>query len=372
MRITNIETRQIEAEFPLTFSGGTYQLTKRSSVLCRISTDGEVASEVCVGNENSYSALFFDLVGGPFKEILVGQDPLMIERHWGKMIAHATKAAEPDAVIKAISTVDVALWDLKGKICGLPVYKLIGGRTDRVPIIGIGGYYETCSDEKGIREEIKFYKETGLAGIKFKVGRLPIQEDAERVRVARDAAGDDFAIVVDSNMAWVPAEAVRFADLIKDYDPSWLEEPVHWRNVPRGLREVRQKTGVPVGAGQSELSVFGCYELLAGESVDVINVTSNRGGGITAWLKIAGAAALADVAMAHVAEPHIAMHLMAGIPNPTFVECYPDARRDVFWDELYENRPAIEGGHIVLPDRPGLGLTFNQEAVERYALGPWQ
>ena len=103
--------------------------------------------------------------------------------------------------------------------------------------------------------------------------------------------------------------------MIRGLNPAWLEEPVHWRNVPRGLREVRQKAAVPIAAGQSELSVFGCYDLLAGESVDVINVTSNRGGGITAWMKIAGAAALADVAMAHVAEPHIAMHLMAAIPT---------------------------------------------------------
>ena len=372
VRVTNIETRQVESGFPLTFSDGTYQLTKRSSVLCRISTDEGVTGEVCVGNEDSYSARFFELIHGPFREILVGRDPLMIEEHWEKMIAHATKAPEPDAVIKAISTVDVTLWDLKGKVCGLPVYKLIGGRTDRVPIIGIGGYYETCSDEQGIRDEITFYKDIGLAGIKFKVGRFDVQEDVERVRVARDAAGDDFAIVVDSNLAWVPAEAVRFAMQIRDCNPCWLEEPVHWRNIPRGLREVRQKSGVPVGAGQSELSVFGCYELLAREAVDVINVTANRGGGITAWLKIAGAAALADVTMGHVAEPHIAMHLMAGISNPTFVECYPDVRRDPFWDELYENRPAIVDGYITLPDRPGHGLTFNRHAVERFALGPWQ
>ena len=372
MRVTNIETRQIAAEFPSAFSGGTYRLSRRSSVLCRISTDGGVTGEVCVGNEHDYSPRFFELVHGPFRDVLVGRDPLMIEAHWERMIAQATKAPEPDAVIKALSTVDIALWDLKGKACGLPVYKLIGGRTDRVPIIGIGGYYETSGDERGIRDEIAFYKETGLAGIKFKVGRLDIREDAERVRIARDAAGEDFAIVVDSNLAWVPAEAVRFAMLIRDCDPRWLEEPVHWRNVARGLREVRQKSGVPIGAGQSELSVFGCYALLAEESVDVLNVTANRGGGITGWLKIAGAAALADVAMGHVAEPHIAMHLMAGVSNPTFVECYPDVRRDPFWDQLYDDRPAIEDGHLALPDGPGLGLALNQEAVERYALGPWR
>jgi L-alanine-DL-glutamate epimerase-like enolase superfamily enzyme len=111
--------------------------------------------------------------------------------------------------------------------------------------------------------------------------------------------------------------------------------------------------------------------LLAQECVDVINVTSKRGGGVTGWLKIAGAAELVDVKMAHVAEPHISMHLMAGIPNGTFVECYPDPQRDPFWAELYKDRPIAEEGHITLPEAPGLGLSLNADALEYYASGPW-
>ncbi|MCC7050003.1 MAG: mandelate racemase/muconate lactonizing enzyme family protein [Alphaproteobacteria bacterium] len=371
MRIVDIVVRPIAVDLPLAFSGGTYNLARRASILCRITTDAGHTGYVCVGNEAKYTDHFFSLLRGPFKQILVGSDPMATSAIWERMVKHATGYVDRASVMMAMATVDTTLWDLKGKICGQPLYKLLGGHSDRVPMIGIGGYYETSTDAAGIRREIAEYKRQGLAGIKFKVGALAIEADAERVRVARQAAGDDFAIVVDSNMAWTPDVAVRFANSIRDMNPAWLEEPVHWRNVVRGLREVRTKTGIPVGAGQTEESVYGCWALLAGESVDVINVTSNRGGGPTAWMRIAAAASLVDVRMGQVAEPHVSMHLMAAIPNATFVECYPDARRDPFWDKLYLDRPAVENGCIRLPDKPGIGLTIDEAAAERWAVGLW-
>lgn len=321
MKITSIEIRQIKAELPSAFSGGTYQLACRTGLLCRIRTDDGLVGEVCVGNESHYSPYLKGLIRGPFRELLVGADPLLIEQHWQRMLAYDKALIDRASLMMAISTVDATLWDLKGRITNMPVWKLIGGCQARVPMIGIGGYYETSGDENGIREEIARYRRIGLAGIKFKVGAITIEDDAERVRIARKAAGADFAIVVDSNMAWTPDEAVRFAKMIEPYDPAWLEEPVYPRNVMRGLREVRWKTGVRTAAGQSEVSVFDAYRLVTSEAVDVINVTYNRGGGITGWVKLAAAASLVGIKMGQVGEPHVGMHLMAGIANPTFVEC---------------------------------------------------
>jgi L-alanine-DL-glutamate epimerase-like enolase superfamily enzyme len=370
--ITALETRLLAAELPIVFRAGTYEVARRSAVLCRISTDEGLTAEVCVGNEFGYSDFFFDLLSGPFRDLLVGQDPLEIERHWKAMLGQATGYVDRESVIKALSTVDVALWDLKGRICGQPLHRLVGGRTRRVPMIAIAGYYESGSAYDDIAAEIERLRAYGVIGVKWKVGRLHVEADARRVAHARRAAGDDFIIVADSNMAWTPADAVRFARLVEDLGISWLEEPVHWSNQLRGLREVRGRTPIPVAAGQSVVSVFDCYDLLAGECVDILNVTANRGGGISGWLKVAGAGFLADVRMAHVAEPHIAMHLMAGIANPTFVECYADPRRDPFWEELYPDRPQLSDGHLVLGDRPGLGLELDPRAVEKYAVTGWR
>ncbi|MFC4275210.1 mandelate racemase/muconate lactonizing enzyme family protein [Achromobacter aloeverae] len=371
MKITDVQLREIRAQLPLAFSGGTYSLDSRSALICRISTDTGITAEVVAGNEFSYPDYLKDLVRGPFRDLLLGQDPLRTEHHWRAMLRHDKAYIDRESLMVAIAVVDTALWDLRGRILGQPLWKMLGGFRQRVPLIGIGGYYETSRDAAGIRDEIAFYRRSGLAGIKFKVGALALDEDIERVRIAREAAGPAFAIVVDSNMAWRPDDAERFARAIAPYDPAWLEEPVHPRNVTRGLRQVRHKTGVRVGAGQSEASVFDAYELLAQESVDVLNVTYNRGGGISGWIKLAGAASFVDVSMAQVGEPHISMHLMAGIANGTYVECYPDPKRDPLWAELYLDRPQPVDGFLTVPDRPGLGLTLDTDVVERYAVEAW-
>lgn len=370
--ITSVELRQISAPLPSTFSGGTYQLDARTALLCRIKADDGTVGEACVGNESSYPAFLKATIRGPFRKLLLGADPMRGEHLWRAMVAFDKAYIDRASLMLAIATVDAALWDLRGKLLGQPVWKLLGGYDPRVPIIGIGGYYETSRDADGIAREIDFYRGSGLAGIKFKVGALSIEEDAERVRVARETAGADFAIVVDSNMAWSVDDAIRFARLIAPYNPVWLEEPVHPRNVVRGLSDVRLKTGINTGAGQSEASIFDASRLIEQRAVDVLNVTYNRGGGITGWIKLAAMAAFADIRMAQVGEPHISLHMMAAISNRTFVECYPDPNRDPIWANLYRNRPEPKGGVVTAPDTPGFGLEFDQAMIERYAIEDWQ
>ncbi|MBZ8135130.1 mandelate racemase/muconate lactonizing enzyme family protein [Afifella sp. IM 167] len=371
MKIENLELREIRTRLPSAFSGGTYRLNERAALLCRITATGGVTGIACVGNETVYGPGLKALVREAFREFLVGSDPTGIETHWQRMLGFDKAYIDRPALMGAIAAVDAALWDLKGHITGLPVWKLLGGNQPRVPVIGIGGYYETSAEESGIREEIRRYRQAGLGGIKFKVGARSIEEDVERLRIARDEAGPGFIIVADSNMAWTVPDAIRFAEAILRYDPEWLEEPVRPRELARGLREVRWKTGIRTAAGQSEPSVFDAYQLIASEAADVVNVTYNRGGGISGWMKLASAASFSGVRMGQVGEPHISMHLMAAISNHTCVECYPDPARDPFWANLYTDRPEPADGCITAPDRPGFGLTFDEDAIERYAVEPW-
>lgn len=371
MKISNVELREIKAELPSAFSGSSYQVRYRSALLCRISTDEGITGMACVGNETSYTEYLKSLVRGPFREQLIGEDPLCIERHWQRMLSFDKAYVDRPSLMMAIATIDTTLWDLKGKISNQPVWKLLGGFTDKVPMIAIGGYYETSRDEQGIRREIDKCLRMGMAGIKFKVGALSVKEDADRVRIVRAEAGPDFAIVADSNMAWTPQQAIHFARLVEEYQPAWYEEPIRPRNFIRGMRELRQKMGVRTGAGQTDVSVFNSHDLIEAEAVDIINTTYNRGGGVTGWLKLAAAASFVDIAMGQVGEPHVSMHLMGGISNSTFVECYPDRARDPLWAELYSDYPMPSGGFVILPDSPGFGLTFNNKTIERYASEAW-
>jgi L-alanine-DL-glutamate epimerase-like enolase superfamily enzyme len=311
------------------------------------------------------------MITGVLKKIVVGQNILDNEALWHEMFKGFTPYIPQEDFVKAISIVDSALWVARAEYFNIPLWRLLGGANPSVPVIGIGGYYERARDPQGIEKECKEFQKAGLAGIKFKVGALSIEEDAERVLALREIAGENFRIVVDSNMAWTPSDALRFAELIKAVRPDWLEEPVHRKNVCNGLRDVRLKSGIAIGAGQSDPSVFDSFRLLTSGAVDVLNMTYNRGGGITAWRKLASAADLADVCMAQVGEPHISMHLIGSTSNGTYAEIYPEPERDPFWHELYPRKPEIQNGQISLPLTAGLGFSIDLDRAEKFAVEDW-
>ena len=211
-------------------------------------------------------------------------------------------------------------------------------------------------------------RELGLAGIKFKVGGLSPEDDAVRLRRARTAAGADFIICADANQGWTREQAIRFARAVEDCDLHWLEEPCKWAGDREALRDVRMIAGVPVCAGQSELSAAGCRELMAAGAIDVCNFDSSWSGGPTEWRRVAAIAHSYGVAMGHHEEPQVASHLLAAIPHGTLVECFhPD--RDPIWWHLPANRPSLRDGHLELGLQPGLGWELDMDFVERYRVG---
>jgi L-alanine-DL-glutamate epimerase-like enolase superfamily enzyme len=202
----------------------------------------------------------------------------------------------------------------------------------------------------------------GLAGVKFKVGGRSPAEDAVRVTEARAAAGDDFIITMDANQGYTVAEAVDLARRLEGADVRWFEEPVHWHNDRRELRDVRTLGGIPVCAGQSEFSPSGCRDLMEAGAIDVCNFDSSWSGGPTSWRRTAAVAWTYGVEMGHHEEPQVAAHLIASQPHGTFVECFhPD--RDPFWWNLIANPPTYEGGELVLSDRPGLGWDLDWDYI---------
>jgi L-alanine-DL-glutamate epimerase-like enolase superfamily enzyme len=228
-------------------------------------------------------------------------------------------------------------------------------------VITIGGYY----GQQDIAEEVAGLVESGLAGMKFKVGGLSPEEDAERFRVARATAGDGFVLCADANQGWTPSEAISFARRVADLDLHWFEEPCIWSNDRRAMRDVRFAGGVRICAGQSEFSAGGCRDLMVEGAIDFCNFDSSWTGGPTEWRRVAASAVAYDVAMAHHEEPHIAAHLLASIPHGTFVEVFhPD--RDPIWWNLVANRPPIVDGQIALPGGPGLGWELDRDYIEAH------
>ena len=363
LTISNIETVPIRVPLARTFSGSYYRMTHRSTIVTRVHTQEGVVGEAYAGDEDADLLEIDRIIGEEIAPRLIGEDAFAIERCW-ELARPATFDILRDRRrgLVACACVDSAIWDAVGKALGQPLWRLWGGYRSRLPMIAIGGYY---SPGASIPAEIDDLRELGLAGLKFKVGGLEPEQDAERFRAAREAAGSDFVLCADANQAWTPAQAMRFARLVEDCDLVWLEEPCRWHNDRRALRDVRFTTGVKICAGQSEYSAGGCRDLMVEGAIDFCNFDASWSGGPTEWRRVAAMALAFDVRMAHHEEPQVASHLLASIPHGMFVECFhPD--RDPIWWNLIANRPPLVDGTIQLSERPGLGWELDADFIEAH------
>lgn len=367
LRITGVETVPLRVPLDRVYRGSHYRMTHRSTIIMRLHTAAGVVGEAYAGDEDASLEAIDQIIHEEIAPQLLGVDAFATERCW-TLARPATWDILRDRRLGlvATATVDLAIWDAVGKALDIPLWKLWGGYRDSVPVITIGGYY---ADDADITTEVKNLVESEFAGMKFKVGGLTPEEDAVRVREARAAAGDNFAIAVDANQGWTPMQAIRFARLVEDCNIMWFEEPCQWQNDRRAMRDVRLAGGIPVCAGQSEFSAAGCRDLMETGSIDYCNFDSSWSGGPTEWRRVAGMATVFDVNMAHHEEPQVAAHLLASIPNGTYLE-YFHPQRDPIWHNLIANRPELSEGRVKLPTGPGLGWVLDEDYIKTYRIAP--
>jgi D-arabinonate dehydratase len=365
MHITDIRTTCLAVPLDRVFRGGTYEITVRCTVITEVLTDAGLTGCTYAGDERTRQRLITETIDTRLKPLLIGQDPLDVERLWDQMFVETIPHGDRATILEAIGAVDIALWDLRGRAAGVSVHKLLGGYHDRLPAIVIGGYYEDDKGLDGLLAEMVGYRDQGLAGVKMKVGRVDVREDAERVREVRKAVGDRFMIACDANQAWTPEQAIQFCRLVESCHIRWLEEPCHWYDDVAGMRRVRERTGVPVTAGQSEITKYGCQALVHGGAVDILNVDVSHAGGITEWRKIAAMAEMAGVGMAHHEEPHISQHCMGAVKLGLYPEYFSEARDPIGWN-LLRTPPVFKDGCVNVSQAPGFGLELKQSFIDRY------
>jgi len=366
MKITKVEVIPLVRKLEEAFAGGTYRIVNRNTLVTRVHTDEGIVGQAFGGDEDQRQMEVVKIIRDHFDPLLRGEDARNVERLWNKMYncnvglenrsIHILDLNNHAIQMQAVAAVDNALWDALGKFYNVPLYKLLGGFRDKVPIIAIGGYYKDGQQDSDIRDEILSYKALELSGVKFKVGRKNVAEDVERVRIAREAVGDDFVIMCDANQAWTPEQAIEFCRAAAPLNLRWIEEPVRWDDQNEGLRLVRQNSPIPVSAGQGEITRYGCRDLILQGNVSILNVDVTIAGGVTEWMKIAHMAEHFHVQMGHHEEAQVALHLLAAIPHSLYVEIFPNPKRDPMWAELPAVHARIRGGYMELPTGPGLGM----------------
>jgi D-galactarolactone cycloisomerase len=367
LTIERIETVALRVPLHKRYSGSAYSMVNRCTIITRLYTREGIVGEVYTGDTDAEQDIIVRIIHEELAPALIGQDATNPERCWQLMQPSTYDILRDRGLaLQAIACIDAAIWDAFGKALGLPLFRLWGAYRETLPIIVIGGYYGL--DRAQIMEQMQRYAAMGFAGCKFKVGGASPEEDAERVKAAREAVGKDFILLVDANQGYTRDQAVEFARRVDDLSIRWFEEPCHWMNDRRWMRDVRHMTGLRVAAGQSEFTVAGVRDLIVDDAIDVCNFDSSWSGGPTVWRKVAGLAAAFGVEMGHHEEPQVSAHLLASIPHGTYVECFDQDRDPIFWG-LFKNRPVITDGMYALPEGPGFGLELDADFIERYRVG---
>ena len=300
--------------------------------------------------------------------VLIGQDPFAIDWLWDRMFWQVRSYGRKGAAFCAISAVDIALWDLKAKALGLPLYRLLGPYHDRVPIYGSGGW--TNLDERElIAEQTDYIERLGVGAVKMKVGKdfgKSEREDVRRLAAVRRAIGDDVELLIDANNGYYAKQAIRMARQFEDYNVGWFEEPVLADDI-EGLAAVSRATTIPIATGEHEYTKYGFKDLIARGAVDIVQPDVGRVGGISEWIKVAHLAHAFNLPVAPHAFQLVHLHLACATPNLRIVEYLGVAEQgDRIW--FTEFPQPQDGFWAPFPDKPGLGLELNPQAVEKYAV----
>jgi L-alanine-DL-glutamate epimerase-like enolase superfamily enzyme len=325
------------------------------------------------------------IVEGELKPLLLGEDPLEIERLWNKMYRAIRWHGLRGVSIHAMAGIDMALWDLAGKKLGVPVWKLLGGRyRDKVIPYASASFGRKSREE--LAREASMYRDQGFRAVKFGwglFGRVSIEKDVEMVRGVREGAGDDVKVIIDAGAPW-EANAARMIRTIREierYGILFFEEPLPQDDL-EGYRRIKAMVEMPISSGESLGSIYEFKPLIDNRLVDIVQPDPSRVG-ITQWKRIARMAEEANM----LCIPHdwstginilAQIHLVASIPNGEYVEYHrpithpedPEALAfaSAIMDELLMEPFELKNGYFEVPDKPGLGIELNETVLRRYAI----
>ncbi len=362
MKITHIATEQFRWPRHKPITNGLHTYTHSGLGLVRIDTDAGLTG-IGIGSLDATVCAAID----EFAPALIGENPLSVERLWHKMWVPKL-IGRRGKTTRAISALDIGLWDLRAKAAGMPLYQLLGGFRDRVPTYIAGGYYEEGKGLDELAQEMITNVAMGARAVKMKVGAVSLQEDAERVRVVREAVGSSVKVMVDANCAYRAFEAIQLARLIEPYDVFWFEEPVAPDDMA-GHRRLAQSTSIPIATGENEYTRYGFRDLIQHEAAAILNADALILGGVTEFMKVAHLAQAHDLDIAPHGPQQLHIHLVAAIANGLILEFYRDSV-DPMWGRIYHHSLTINAdGTVSPPEVPGIGLDPNYEALEPYRVG---
>ena len=367
MKITDVKTIRLRALIPSegqVFSRSGVRST-RSTTLVQVETDEGISG---IGSCSGNGELIEVIVGRVLKPLLVGMDPMEIDEIWDRAYVrggHKEFGTRGIGVV-ALSGIDVALWDILGKVRGVPLYQLLGGKCrDKVPVYATALYPEEPSK---VAKRARGFADQGFHGVKIKVG-FDLDKDIRIVRAVREELGTEFVIMTDANQGYSVDVALKASDAFADCGAYWLEEPLFVEDI-EGHATLREKGKTPIAVGENLHMSYAFENFIARGAVDFVQPDVARAGGITEIRKITALAAKRNVPVSfHTWGDGVALaasaHLSAAVEDSIVMEL--DYTYNPLREELLCEPFKVENGYLIPPEKPGLGIELDQEALQRFA-----
>jgi D-arabinonate dehydratase len=363
MRIASVDARTVRIPLPTPIRTADLEIRERDYTLTRVrledGTDG-------IGFTLSRGGLVAESVGLNLAPLVIGEDVRMVERLWERMTRETRYLGRRGLLMRAISSLDIAIWDAKAKLMGVPLWSLIGGYQRDLPVYVAGGYYRDASSPAALEREFAEYREKGYAGAKLNVGGGPLHEDLQRVRAALAGWGEERPLIADFNGSLDNVRnALRWTEALADVGVTIIEEPylMEERSSWEGFRE---RSPLAVAIGEDESGRAGMFELLRANALDIARHDATLIGGVSEWLKVSHLAQAHGVSILPHWFPEIHRQLGFATPGCIGVEVVDPSAGVMEWHRLFHDAGnPTDLGKIC--DEPGLGLHWNWEAIDRWS-----
>ena len=372
MKITKIELLPVECQLKEPLRWGSMEVFTKGGVLVRVHTDEGITGIGEAGFSSSFYPMIAPIVTNILGPLLIGKDPCLIERRWDEMFKATHKWGRRGMETYAISGIDIALWDILGKISHQPLYKLLGGYNTKVRSYAAPSLKEPSRIAKECEEAI----ERGFTAIKLRVG-LGKEKDAEIVQIARKTVGENIDLMVDANMAYDFRTAIEMAERFKEDNIRWLEEPILSRSLEEYCSEhvrLREATDIRLAGGESLFTRYEFVPIFTRRVFDIVQPDCTGVGGITEGNKIAAMASSFGITCI----PHVACSSGTGIGLAANLQIIcstaksPFVEYDLYDSPLQQNlllEPIkAKDGYVKISDKPGLGVDLNDDALEEYSM----
>jgi L-alanine-DL-glutamate epimerase-like enolase superfamily enzyme len=357
VRVRSVTTEYFRLPLPVSGDAGHGLLSSEELILVEVATDQATglgyAYTIGRGGRAIQALVEHDL-----KPLLLDLDVADPEAVWGKLWSALLYVGRGGLASFAIAAVDIALWDLRGRVLGQPLYRLLGGSPRPIPAYGSGVDLPLSLD--ALLRQVEGFKQRGFRAVKIKVGRPDAAEDEARVAAVRRLIGDDLDLMVDANMAWTADEAIARGKRLEDSRLRWLEEPTIPEDVA-GHARIAAALDVPVALGESLHSPWEFERYLAERAVEVVQLDPITLGGITPWWRVARAAAAADLPLSSHYADELSAHLLAASHRPLYLEKHAFAL-----DPYLEAPQRVVDGQVRPSEAPGHGLRFSAAALAPY------